>query len=142
MTYVLFCLCQIICTTTTLLTCTWITFEYQYTFRTRSFGVLSTTDATMDWKEYLSLSVTCYYIFLCMSDVHTYWSIVKGTAGPFWYGDKVWHWLRQTVLFYMFQLCSARFGEVISSSLWRWCVTEVTQMFFSVVSCIVWNALF
>lgn len=133
----LFCLYKIICTTTTLLTCTWITFEYQYTFRTRSFGVLSTTDAIMDWKEYLSLSLS----HIITSSYACQMFTLSGPSSR----EQLIHfgmmmncdicWGRLFCLFVcLFQLCSVRYGEVTSSRLCRWCVIEVTQVYFSFVS--------
>lgn len=37
----------------------------------------------------------------------------------------------------LFQLCCVRFGEVTSSSLWRWCVIDVSQIYFTVVSSVI-----
>jgi hypothetical protein len=76
-------------TTTTLLTCTWITFEYQYTLGTRSLGVLSTSDAIMDWKEYLYLSLSLVITTSCACQTFILLFHFKGMADPFWNGSDV-----------------------------------------------------
>lgn len=110
----------------------WIPIHVQDTFIWRAFNHRCHHGLE---RVSFSVSITYYYFFLCMSDVHTFWSIFKGTADPFWYDDELWHLLRQTFLFVcLFQLCSVRYGEVTSSRLCRWCVIEVTQVYFSFVS--------
>ena len=85
----------------------------------------------MDWKEYLSLSLSLVITSSCACQVFT-------LSGPSSREQLIRsgmtmnsniRWGRLICSFdCLFQLCSVRFGEVTSSSLWRWCVIEVTQV--------------